>query len=186
MQYYNWTKIALSKGFDDEKIMFLTLLQKYSSKNKMVHAEFPDIANSTVKARMAKLGIKKECKQSLSKLALQLGYASKEDLVSSLIDEHSSVRKVAKLLNVSKVRVRQICKQYKIEYRPKNTTIGNSIKTFSDDIYFGWEPPCKDCPHQFEDKLDKSKKCWTCGKPQYWHDHKYPDALQYFFSENSV
>jgi predicted Zn-ribbon and HTH transcriptional regulator len=93
---------------------------------------------------------------------------------------------VAKLLKVSKVRIRQICKQFQIDYDSNVSGVGNYIKAINDDIYLGWDPPCRNCSYQFEDKLDKDKKCWTCGKPQYWHDRTYPEAFTHLFFEHSL
>lgn len=172
---YNWPKIVADKGFKTEKEMFETLRTKYKSLGKMIENEFKGIHFQTINQRLRKNGLVK--KRELIEDYAKRKNISLKTLIKEALEECKTKTKTSKKLHINPETLEKYIEQFDL-LTPAPVKSNNFVSGINDDIYMGWDPPCKDCEYRYKDKVF-FLKCKECGKPQYWHDHMYPEALQH-------
>jgi hypothetical protein len=179
---HNWKQITKDKGFKTEKEMLLALREKYKNLSQLQRKEFPSIALSTLKLKFKTEGLSKKIK-TLNDHALDKGYYSAEHMIRDMIPDYESFNDLARALGVRGASITSVARKYGIKLEGEAKSSNSIQRTINNDVYYGWESPCKGCIYQYEDKLNPHSKCNQCGKPQYWHDHKFPDAFINIFKE---
>jgi hypothetical protein len=147
--FHNWQKIVTDKGFKTEKEMFQALYKKHKSFEQMKKEEFKNIPLSTIKLRMKKNELTKKRK-------LLEDYAKKNNttvktLVKNALKKYGLTTKAAKHLHITAYTLDKYIKQFDLPAR-SYSKINNSVSGINNDIYMGWESPCKDCKHRYKDK----------------------------------
>jgi hypothetical protein len=178
--FHNWKQIAKDKGFQTEKEMLIVLRKQYKNLSQLQRNEFPSIALTTLKLKIRTLGLAKVVK-TINDHAKDRGFNTPEDMIRAMLPNYESFNDLARAIGVKGASVTSMARKYRIKLEGETKSSNSVQNTINNDIYYGHESPCKDCKYKYDDKLNAKSICSQCGKPQYWHDHKYPDAFAAIF-----
>jgi hypothetical protein len=175
--------MAAERGFRSEKEMFAAYVEKHGNFPAIHAAEFPEIREQTIRRRAAKVGVRSTYGRRFpwKKEAARRGFGTVKEMLEVLKAGNSSAE-VAKKLSRGKVKVHESSVRRKMheigcnfEYldngRPPINLHFNSVFHKELQKYSGYDPPCKNCNHSGEDKLDPTTQCFKCCLPMAWHDN---------------